>query len=88
MEWYVYIVECKDGSFYTGISNDVEKRIWKHNNKLGAVSVRGKLPVKLVFQELCGTKSLAAKRESEIKCWNRKEKLILIKTLQNGNKFH
>ncbi len=78
MDWYVYIVECSDSSLYTGISNDVEKRVWKHNNKLGAVSVKGKLPVKLVFKEFCGTKSMAAKRESEIKGWNRLKKLKLI----------
>ncbi len=76
--WSVYIVECADGSLYTGISNNVERRVWKHNNKLGAVSVRGKLPVKLVYQEFLGTKSLAAKRESAIKSWNRKYKLKLI----------
>lgn len=88
MEWYLYIVECSDGSLYTGISNDVEKRVWKHNNKLGAVSIRGKLPVKLVYKELCGTKSLAAKRESVIKSWNRKEKLKLITLPQNAHRSH
>jgi putative endonuclease len=76
--WSVYLVECSDGTLYTGISNDVKKRVWKHNNKLGAVSVRGKLPVKLVYQELIGTKSEAAKREYAIKHWTREYKLKLI----------
>jgi putative endonuclease len=76
--WSVYIVECSDGSLYTGISNNVDKRVWKHNNKLGAASIKGKLPVKLVYQESLGTKSLAAKRESEIKGWRREKKIDLI----------
>jgi putative endonuclease len=76
--WSVYIVECSDKSLYTGISNNVERRVWKHNNKLGAVSLKGKLPVKLVYYELCGTRSNAAKRESSIKKWGREYKLKLI----------
>ena len=76
--WSVYIVECKDSSLYTGISNNVAKRIWKHNNKLGAASIKGKLPVKLVYTERCKNKIGAAKREREIKGWNRKKKLDLI----------
>ncbi len=78
MDWYVYIVKCRDESLYTGISNDVEKRVWKHNNKLGAASLKGKLPVSLVYRELCITKSKAAKREREIKGWNRLKKLELV----------
>lgn len=84
MDWFVYIVECKDRSLYTGITNDVSRRIWKHNNKKGAISVRGKLPVKLVYKEFCEDKILAAKRESEIKGWNRKKKLDLIKSNTKG----
>ena len=82
--WSVYIVECKDGSLYTGISNDVERRVWKYNNKCGAVSVRGKLPAKLVFQEFVGSKSKAAKREIEIKGWRREKKLNLINSSLEG----
>ena len=78
--WSVYIVKCSDSSLYTGISNNVKRRVWKHNNKLGAVSIKGKLPVKLVYEEFCGTKSNAAKREREIKGWNRKKKLGLMST--------
>lgn len=87
MDWFVYIVECSDSSLYTGISNNVEKRIWMHNQKLGAVSLRGKLPVKLVYKEFCGTKRQAAKREREIKGWDRSKKLDLIKGLPPRTKF-
>lgn len=78
MNWFVYIVKCRDGSLYTGISNNVSRRVWKHNNKLGAASVKGKLPVKLVYEGFCGTKKEAAKQEQEIKGWNRIKKLDLI----------
>jgi putative endonuclease len=76
--WSVYIVECNDKSLYTGISNNVEKRVLKHNSKLGAKSVKGKLPVKLVYQELVGSKSLASKREHTIKHWTRENKIEFI----------
>ena len=79
-EWCVYIVECSDQSLYTGISNNVEKRVWKHNNKLGAKSVKGKLPVRLVYKEIIGTRSQAEEREREIKGWRREKKLNLIKS--------
>jgi len=79
-EWCVYIVECSDQSLYTGISNNVEKRVWKHNNKLGAKAVKGKLPVRLVYKEIIGTRSQAEEREREIKGWRREKKLNLIKS--------
>ncbi len=76
--WWVYIVECKDGSLYTGISNDVERRVNNHNNKVGAKSLRGKVPVKLVYREEHNNKVSAAKREREIKGWRREKKIELI----------
>lgn len=76
--WSVYIVECSDGSLYTGISNNVERRVKAHNAKKGAVSIKGRLPVKLVYKEDLGTKSLALKREYAIKKLGRKGKLKLI----------
>jgi len=79
MNWYVYIVQCKDKSLYTGITNNISKRIWLHNNKLGAKSLFGKLPVKLVYQEKLSDQIIAAKREREIKGWTRQKKLELIK---------
>ena len=78
VDWFIYIVECRDGSLYTGMTNNIPERIRKHNNKLGAVSLRGKLPVRLVYKELCGTKVQAARREREIKGWNRQKKLNLV----------
>lgn len=76
--WSVYIVECRDGSLYTGISNNVEKRVVAHNAKKGAASLKGKLPVKLVYQKRIGTKSQALKAEYSIKKLTRVEKLKFI----------
>lgn len=77
--WFVYIIQCRDDSLYTGITNDLEKRLRAHNNKRGAKSVKGKLPVKLVYQEEYDKKEKALSRESEIKSLKREKKLSLIK---------
>ncbi len=75
---FVYIVKCSDGTLYTGWTNDIEKRIEKHNKGQGAKYTRARLPVSLVYKEVYETKSEAMKREYEIKQMSRKEKLILI----------
>lgn len=79
-KWYVYIVECSDKSLYTGMTNDVERRILEHNNDTvkGAKSLRGKKPVKLVYKEEFVTQTEARKREATIKNWKRKYKLELV----------
>jgi len=79
MMHFVYIVECSDGSLYTGYSLNVVKRVWEHNfSKRGAKSIKRKLPVKLVHQEEYNTKSEALKREHQIKSWQRVRKIKLI----------
>ena len=81
MNWYLYIVECTDGSLYTGITTDINRRVQEHNNKIGAKAVRGKLPVKLVYFEKHINQVIAAKREREIKKWRKEKKLSLIQSL-------
>jgi putative endonuclease len=76
--WKVYILECSDLTLYTGISNDVEKRIDTHNKKKGAKYTKTRTPVKLVYQQSFETKSLAAKEEWRIKQLTRNQKIILI----------
>ena len=71
---YVYIVECSDGTYYTGYTNDIEKRINAHNNGKGAKYTRGRIPVKLRYLEKYNTKSEALKREHSIKKQSRIEK--------------
>jgi|TARA_B100001093_G_scaffold11705_1_gene10874 putative endonuclease len=78
MAWAVYILECSDGSFYTGISNNVEARINTHNASKGAKYTKSRLPVTLVFQENTLTKSESLRREIEIKKLTRKKKMELI----------
>jgi len=80
LKWYVYIVECNDSSrsLYTGITNNVEKRIDTHNKKKGAKYTKTRTPVKLVYQQSFETKSLAAKEEWRIKQLTRNQKILLI----------
>lgn len=76
--WYLYILQCGDGSLYTGITTDVEKRLEAHRSGKGAKYTRGRLPLALRYRESCGTHSDALKRELEIKHLSREEKLALI----------
>ncbi|WP_412519190.1 GIY-YIG nuclease family protein [Staphylococcus simulans] len=77
-EHYIYIVRCKDGTLYTGYTNNVEARIEKHNAGKGAKYTKTRRPVVLVYQEGYETKSEAMKREYEIKTFTRTQKLQLI----------
>ena len=76
---YTYIVECSDGSLYTGWTNNIEKRILAHNEGRGARYTRGRTPVRLVHLEEFETKEEAMSREFVIKQLTRKQKLELCK---------
>jgi putative endonuclease len=76
--WYLYILECGDGSLYTGISNNVEKRFGRHCAGKGAKYTRTHQPVRLVYVERCGAQGKAMKREREVKSFQKKKKLKLI----------
>lgn len=78
MNWYLYIVKCKDNSLYTGITTNLDNRIETHNLGKGAKSLLGKRPVSLIYQELYNSRGQALKREAEIKGWSRNKKLKLI----------
>ena len=78
MKWFVYMLRCKDNSIYTGITNDLKKRIETHLSGNGSKYLRGKLPLKLVYKESFQDRSTASKREIEIKKLNKKEKELLI----------
>lgn len=80
MSYFVYILECNDGSLYTGIAKDVKKRLDEHNNSdRGAKYTKVRRPVKLVYTESSKDRSSASKREYEIKKLTRLKKLQLIK---------
>lgn len=78
--WYLYILRCGDGTLYTGITTDVEKRLEAHRRGKGAKYTRGRTPLELVYQEICGSHSDALKRELELKKLSRIEKEGLIGT--------
>jgi len=77
--WYVYMVRCANKTFYTGISNDVKKRVKAHNTGTGARYTRANGPVKLIYTEKHPDKSTAMKREHEIKTFSKKRKRALLK---------
>lgn len=76
---YTYILKCNDNTFYTGWTNDLEKRINTHNSGNGAKYTRSRLPVSLVYYETFATKQEAMRREYAIKQLSRHQKEILIK---------
>lgn len=79
MSYFVYILECSDGTLYTGIAKDVNKRLDEHNNSdKGAKYTKVRRPVKLVYTEPWEDRSSASKREYEIKHFTRAKKLQLI----------
>lgn len=73
--WHLYILRCGDGSLYTGITTDVEKRLEAHRRGRGAKYTRGRTPLELVYREECGSHSDALKREWQLKQLTREEKL-------------
>lgn len=81
---FTYILECADGTLYTGWTTNVEKRLLVHNEGQGAKYTRARLPVKLVYVEDFQTNQLARQRECAIKKLTRNEKLKLI---ENGEKY-
>ncbi len=87
-KFFVYIIECADGTLYTGYTTDVERRIKEHNNGISGAGARytsGRGPVKLFFTESFATRSEAMKREAAIKKLTRAEKELLVKTSAQGN---
>ena len=82
--WKVYIVECADGSYYTGITTDTHRRLLEHNYSFkSAKYTRSRRPVQLVYEETVDNRSVASKRECAIKRMKRKDKTQLIKSDKN-----
>jgi predicted GIY-YIG superfamily endonuclease len=78
--WFVYMLRCRDGSLYTGVAVDVQRRLQEHNGELGqgARYTRSRRPVTLVYQETLTSRSAALKREAAIKKLSRTQKEQLI----------
>lgn len=77
MPYFVYLLECADGSLYTGITTDVKRRFAEHQNGIGSHFTRAKKAKRIVYCEPHKSRSLAQKREAEIKKWPRAKKLAL-----------
>ncbi len=82
--WTVYILQCADGSLYTGITTDLPRRISEHERGTGARYTRGRGPFVIIYSETQHTKIEALKREREIKRLRRSDKLKLAVAWQNG----
>lgn len=79
MDYLVYILECADGTFYIGSTNDIEKRVRAHNEgKAGARYTRGRRPVTVCYVEVVGARGDALKREAFLKKLTRREKCALV----------
>lgn len=77
--WYLYLVRCSDGSLYTGISTDVQRRFEAHAANRGARRLRGRGPLELVFQQALGDRSQATRVEHRVKRLSRRDKERLIR---------
>ncbi len=73
--WFLYAVECADGSLYVGIAKDVKRRVCVHNSGRGAKYTARHLPVRLVYSEVRADAGEALRREREIKRWSRPQKI-------------
>jgi putative endonuclease len=77
--WHVYIIRCKDGLLYTGITTDLKRRVKAHSSGNGCRFTSCRAPVRLLFSREVGDRSGALKREAQIKRWPRAKKMALIK---------
>ena len=87
MVWYVYLLRCGDGSLYTGVTNDLSRRLAAHQAGRGAKYTRSRLPVELVYQEMLPDRSAALRREAAIKRLPRTGKLALLEAVRPDNMF-
>ena len=75
--WHVYILQCADGTLYTGITNDLDRRLKAHNAGTASEYTRVRRPVTMVYQENADTKGDALRRELQIKSMSRQQKMAL-----------
>lgn len=82
-QWVLYILECKDGSLYTGITDNLQRRLDSHGTSKGAKYTRGRGPFTLRYMEHCEDKPHALRREIQVKKLTREQKLILCASFTN-----
>jgi putative endonuclease len=76
--WSLYILECGDGSFYTGVTNDIDRRLSEHQKGTASRYTRTRRPVVLVYREECGSRALSLTRECAVKSLSRQAKEELV----------
>ena len=79
-KWFLYILKCKDGSLYTGITKDIERRLKMHNDGKASKYTRARRPLEIVYQESCANRAKALIRECEIKEFSKQRKENLIES--------
>lgn len=84
--WTVYMLRCRDGSLYTGVTNDLPARVRKHNTGKGAAYTRSRRPVRVVFQEPAADRGAALRREAALKKLSRVLKLALVRSVRRANR--
>ena len=82
MNWVVYILRCSDGSYYTGITNNLTKRVATHNRGKGSKYVRSRLPAVVVWSYDAASRSIALRIEAEIKTLSHAHKQCLIDSIR------
>ena len=82
--WFCYMLRCRDGLLYVGMTNDVANRVEKHNRGLGPEFTRKRRPVELIWSQQFPDRFAARAREVELKGWNRKKKLDLVARLEKS----
>ena len=82
--YWLYILQCGDGTLYTGVTTDVDRRLAAHQGGKGAKYTKGRGPLRVVYREPCGDKSQALRRERQVKALTRAQKLELIKQKAMG----
>jgi predicted GIY-YIG superfamily endonuclease len=82
--WFLYLLRCADGSLYTGIAKDVSRRCHQHNAGTASRYTRSRLPVMVVYQEAHANQGSALKREAAIKALSRRQKLSLIRLVDDA----
>ena len=76
--WVLYLLKCRDGSLYTGVTTNPERRLQKHNAGKGGAYTRSRRPVKMLLQEVHHNRGSALRREAQIKSWPRQKKVKLL----------
>ena len=86
--WVLYILRCKDGTLYTGITDDLERRLKAHREGKGAKYTRGRAPLTLCYTENCDNHSQALRRECAVKKLSRTEKEGMIQSFAQNEREH